>query len=125
MIKEEVVEVPKAWGREKIIVNNAKYCGKLLYLNQGAESSYHKHERKQETFFALEGQVALTIEGRSYMLNPFSRPKTIMPGEFHCFRGITDATIIEFSTHDSPEDTFRLTESKGVVKGGVDKQGEI
>lgn len=111
MTKETLKEVKKAWGKELIIVND-EYCGKLLYLDKEAQSSYHKHLKKKETFYCLEGQVALTIEGRDYMLNPYSRPKTIKPGQLHGFMGITDAVIIEFSTHDSPEDTYRLTQSK-------------
>lgn len=111
-LKESLKEVKKVWGKELIIVNNEKYCGKLLYLDKGAESSLHKHLVKQETFFSVEGQVALTIEGKDYMLNPYSRPKTIEPGQVHSFGGITSAVIIEFSTHDSPEDTLRVTQSK-------------
>lgn len=111
MRKETLKEVNKGWGKELIIVNDI-YCGKLLYLDKGAESSYHKHLQKQETFFCLEGQVALTIEGKDYMLNPFSRPKTIRPKTLHSFRGITDAVIIEFSTHHEESDVVRLTESK-------------
>ena len=112
MIKETMKQVNKAWGRELIIVNCDKYCGKLLYLDKGAESSYHQHINKQETFFCLEGQVALTIEGRDYMLNPYSRPKTIEPERLHSFRGITSAVIIEFSTPHDDSDVYRLTQSK-------------
>jgi len=105
--------VGKAWGEEHIIVNCPEYCGKLLYIDKGAISSLHKHLKKKETFFCLEGQVALTIEGKDYMLNPYSRPKTIHPGQVHSFMGITDAVMIEFSTRHDDKDVYRLTESKG------------
>ncbi|GAI09553.1 unnamed protein product, partial [marine sediment metagenome] len=71
MTKELMKEVEKVWGNEVWIVNCPLYCGKFLYLDKGAESSYHYHKEKQETFYCLKGQVALTIEGRDYMLNPF------------------------------------------------------
>lgn len=110
--KETLKEVKKAWGRELWIVNCPKYCGKLLYLDEGAESSIHYHKEKQETFYALSGQVVLNIESKSYMLNPFSRPKTILPQTVHNFRGITDAVILEVSTHHDDSDVVRLEESK-------------
>jgi len=114
--KETLKEVPKVWGREVWIVNCDKYCSKFLHLNKDARSSLHMHPTKQETFLALEGQVSLTIEGRDYMLNPFSRPKTIYPGQKHSFWGITAAKILEISTHHSEEDTVRFTNSKGAPK---------
>ena len=104
--------VPKAWGEEVWLVNNDKYCGKLLKIYQGACSSLHYHLIKMETFYCLDGQVGLEIEGKGYMLNPYSRPKTILPGQKHQFMGLTSATIIEVSTHHDDRDVVRLTESK-------------
>jgi len=106
------VEVKKVWGKEIWLVNCEEYCCKFLYLNKNALSSYHYHQDKKETFYALKGQVALTIKGKDYMLNPASRPKTIEPGALHSFRGITDAVILEISTHHEDGDVFRETESK-------------
>jgi len=117
MRKENIKIVEKVWGNEEWIVNCDSYCGKLLRLNKGAASSLHYHKQKQETFYALEGQVALTIEGRDYMLNPYSRPKTIMPLEKHQFHGLTDAVILEISTYHDDTDVVRLTESSDGMVG--------
>ena len=111
MRKEMMKEVPKKWGKELWIVNNELYCGKLLFLKKDAQCSYHHHKNKQETFYALEGQVGLKIEGRDYMLNPYSRPKTIMPNQKHQFWGITKAVILEISTHHDDDDVYRENES--------------
>lgn len=119
-IKEKMVRVPKVWGDELWIVNNHLYCGKLLYLDEGASSSLHMHKKKQETFFCLSGQVGLHIEGKDYMLNPFSRPKTILPGEKHQFNGLTEAIILEISTHHEDSDVVRFSESQ---KGKKSKDG--
>ena len=113
MAKNDIIEVAKTWGKEVWIVNNNKYCGKLLCIKKDALSSCHYHKEKQETFYALDGQVFLTIEDKDYMLNPFSRPKTILPNQKHLFRGITDATILEISTHHDEKDVYRITESQG------------
>lgn len=111
-MKETLKDVKKAWGKELWIVNCPQYCGKLLYLDEGAESSIHYHKEKQETFYCLEGQVGLMIEGSDYMLNPFSRPKTVKPGQRHSFMGLTKATILEISTHHDDNDVYRVTQSK-------------
>jgi len=110
-LKENMKEIPKVWGKEVVLVNCPQYCGKFLILNKNAQSSYHYHVTKQETFYCLSGSVALSILDRDYVLTPFSRPKTILPGELHQFRGITKAVLLEISTHHDEEDVVRLTES--------------
>ena len=116
MRKETTKTVEKVWGNELWLVNSDKYCGKLLTIDMGAESSYHYHKEKEETFYCLWGQVGLIVEGKSYMLNPFSRPKTIMAGERHSFSGLAESTtLLEVSTHHDDNDVYRL----GVSKDGV------
>lgn len=113
-MKENLKEVKKVWGKEVWIVNCDKYCSKLLRLDKGAVSSMHYHKIKQETFYALDGTASLTIEGRDYMMTPFSRPKTIMPGQKHQFTGLSsNIVILEVSTHHDDDDVVRLVQSKG------------
>ena len=38
--------VDKGWGKEIWMVNNNKYCGKLLQFNQNAKFSMHYHIKK-------------------------------------------------------------------------------
>lgn len=111
-IKSNLKEVPKVWGKETWIVNEPEYCAKFLHLNKHAQSSMHFHKKKKESFYSLEGTVALHIDGRDYILCPFSRPKTILPQKKHQFWGITDAIILEISTHHREDDVVRLTPSK-------------
>jgi len=118
-------EVKKTWGKELWIVNCPEYCGKLLYLDKRAQSSYHYHRQKKETFYCLEGQAALTIEGKDYMLNPFARPKTIQPGMRHSFLGLTDCIILEISTHHDDSDVVRLNESRRLEMDVTFSQVEV
>lgn len=111
-LKTELKEVLKIWGKEVWIVNEPEYCAKFLYLNKAAASSLHYHLQKKETFYCLEGSVALQIEGRDYMLNSFARPKTILSEVKHRFWGITKAVILEISTHHDDGDVVRLEESR-------------
>tara|TARA_Y100000310_G_C20703453_1_gene832253 strand:- start:8934 stop:9344 length:411 start_codon:yes stop_codon:yes gene_type:complete len=107
-------EVKKVWGQEIGLVNDG-YCGKLLVLDEDAESSYHYHPKKKETFYCIEGYATLTIEGKDYKMAPFLRAKTIFPNERHKFRGDTSAVILEISTHHDDSDVVRLSESKKAV----------
>jgi D-lyxose ketol-isomerase len=111
-MKEELKEVYKVWGKELWVVNCKEYCGKLLYLDKGAESSLHRHLRKKETFYALWGLVGLELEGKGYMLSPLARPKTILPKQWHRFHGLTKAIVLEISSHHEDSDVERMEASK-------------
>ena len=110
--KSNIITVPKVWGTEVWLLNTPKYCAKLLHILKGAESSIHLHPIKEESFVCVEGQVALMIDGKDYMLSEFSRPKTIFPKQKHQFIGITDALLLEVSTHHDDKDVIRFSESK-------------
>ena len=105
-------EVKKVWGKEVWVVNCAEYCGKILCITRGAKSSLHKHVKKKETFYCIKGRVLLTINEKEYILNRFSEPRTIKPNTTHLFKGITDAVMIEFSTHHEDSDVIRYKESE-------------
>lgn len=122
MVKEKPQEIEKAWGHETVLfakgpeeVLRAGYCVKLLHLHKGACSSRHIHKWKKESFYCLEGTVVLTVDGKSYLMTPFSRPKTVSPGEEHSFFGASDAILLEGSTGDDPTDVERFTESRAGV----------
>jgi len=117
MRKEDFKVVEKVWGEEIVLVNCKEYCGKLLVIDKEAESSYHYHKNKQETFYAIEGYVTLIVEGKEYMLAPFTRPKTIEVGEKHRIKAITQAVVLEVSMEHRDNDVVRLTKSK---EGGND-----
>ncbi len=100
---------PKKWGREYWIVND-EYCGKILMLNKGYQCSTHHHKIKKETFYVNEGLVLIQVNGEMSLMRP-GESLEIRPGDKHRFIGITDAKIIEFSTHHEEEDSYRESES--------------
>ena len=54
----ETIEIhPKGWGHEKWIVNEEKYCGKLLFFKAGKRCSWHYHKIKDETFYVQSGEL--------------------------------------------------------------------
>ena len=108
-------EKEKVWGKELCVVNEEQYCGKILDLKEGFISSYHKHLNKDETFLVTEGRVLLKLENEEYILQKDSVVH-VSPGDFHSFEGISDAKIIEFSTHHDDADIVRQTESHKIEK---------
>ena len=115
-MKEEPQEIEKLWGHEVVLFpSRQKYCAKLLHLLKGAQSSRHRHPRKEESFACLEGTAVLMVGGKSFMLTPFTRPKTIEAGEVHSFHGVTEAVILEVSTRDDPEEVERFSTSQAGV----------
>lgn len=56
MPREDQHFVSKAWGWENWIVN-AEYCGKVLFVKQGKQCSWHYHREKDETFYVQTGEV--------------------------------------------------------------------
>lgn len=115
--------VDKLWGFEEILVNDAQYCGKLLYLCPDFRSSIHYHTRKRETFVALLGIVilrlydrqgvekrALTLIGRGH------ESFTLEPGCVHSFETPSrdGAIVLEVSTYHTDADVTRLQESRRI-----------
>ena len=123
--------VPKGWGQEEWIVNNDKYCGKLLYLNTGAKVSLHYHKNKDETFYVRFGKVIVGYYDDPELDGNFThwascdvfKEKGIQcvelgPGDvFHVPAGRRHAIysasshescIIEFSTHHEDSDSYRI-----------------
>lgn len=113
-LKHKIVK--KLWGNELWIVNNSKYCGKILTIRKGARCSLHFHPRKDETFFVLSGKVKLYYNGSEFIMNKFNSFR-IEPGNKHRFESIDkESKILEVSTYHDDEDVVRVQESE-IKKG--------
>lgn len=107
--------VPKTWGHEKWLVNNDKYCGKILVVNKHKYCSYHYHKIKDETFYIHSGCVHL-IYGNSDAFDESCQIVRLNPGDSfhipvgmrHRFVALEDSEIIEISTHHEDSDSIRV-----------------
>lgn len=106
-------EHPKGWGKEIWIVNNDKYCGKILEFDKGAEFSMHYHMLKHETFYILEGKIEL----RGYDLTDATPVSefysegmviTIPAGNPHKIIAVSPTRILEISTPHYESDSYRV-----------------
>ena len=103
--------IKKVWGWERVICNSPLYCGKILYLRKGYRCSIHHHEKKDETFYILRGQVLMEVGGKDYAME-LGDAVHIAPGVKHRFTGISGAEILEVSTEDFADDSYRTTQSE-------------
>lgn len=124
MEKQQNKIIQKLWGTETILCNTQNYAGKILTLNKGFQSSLHYHKNKNETFFCLLGEIELEI-------GDFKTKITLKTGESiqleqwvdHRFKAISGvAYLIEISTHDDPEDSYRIEKSRKILS--IDNQLE-
>jgi mannose-6-phosphate isomerase-like protein (cupin superfamily) len=122
--------VEKAWGREIIIANRA-FCGKVMQLRRGFRCSMHYHREKDETFLVTAGKVRVEIgqpgtaehDARTrrlqvVVLSP-GHSIDVPPLTLHRFTGLEDSEFVEFSTHDEPEDSYRVEPSGPVPRADL------
>lgn len=102
--------VDKPWGKEEWIVNE-EYCGKILNLNKGYQSSLHYHKNKKETFYLLEGKLAINLEDREVILEK-EEIIDIPTGQIHRINAIENSKLLEVSNHHEDSDSY------WIVKGG-------
>ena len=100
--------VEKIWGYEDIIVNNNRYCGKILTIKRGYRCSLQFHKKKHETFYILSGTLLIEY-GDSVLEMKEGDILSIPPKTIHRFQPTTsEAKILEISTHHDDRDTVRL-----------------
>jgi mannose-6-phosphate isomerase-like protein (cupin superfamily) len=105
--------IPKGWGNEIIIINNEKYCGKLLFFNKGAKFSMHYHMIKDETWYVDEGEfIYRWIDTNNGELNEQRLYKgdvvRQIPGQPHQLETLTGGKIFEISTTHFDYDSYRV-----------------
>lgn len=114
ILDRKMIAVPKVWGKETWVVNNDFYCGKILDVNRGFRCSIHKHLKKLETFFLIEGQILMEMDdggNESCFIMDVGDSVDIKPNTNHRFSAIKDSKIIEFSMHHDDNDSYRKTVS--------------
>ena len=114
MTKIEIKFVPKGWGFEKWIVNNEKYCGKLLYFAKGKKCSWHYHKIKDEVFYIQSGKALVKFSEKDdiSMANEIILGKGdnfhVPTGLRHRILALEDTELFEFSTQHFDSDSIRI-----------------
>ena len=91
-ISLEMKFVPKGWGFEKWIVNNKKYCGKLLYFVKDKKCSWHYHKIKDEVFYIQSGKIMVLYSEQDDIQK--AEKIILEPGDnFHVYTGLRHQMI--------------------------------
>ena len=113
--KDQLVNfVEKVWGHEEWIINTEKYCGKKLFFKEGYRLSMHYHKIKDETFYVVSGRVLMETEYEGKKETRVMTPgdvQRILPNMLHRVTALHDSDVIEFSTHHTDDDSYRITPS--------------
>jgi mannose-6-phosphate isomerase len=110
----------KQWGHELWIVNNEKYCGKLLVFLKDHSLSLHYHLKKQETWYVSEGKFEMSLVstntgGIQKLIIEKGDVIDISVGQPHQLLALTDgAMIFETSTQHFEDDSYRITRKTNI-----------
>ncbi len=108
--------IEKPWGYELIFARTEKYAGKLLFIKKGHRLSLHYHNEKDETFYCLEGQAIVELEGaKGEMVKTEIKNGhcyRVTPKSKHRLQAIEDTTLFEVSTPEL-DDVVRLDDDFG------------
>jgi mannose-6-phosphate isomerase-like protein (cupin superfamily) len=95
----------------------AGYCGKFLFVEDGQSCPSHVHEIKHETFFVMKGRVRMVVDGEERILS--EGDLLVMPaGRRHSFTGVGPALLLEVSMPSRRGDNFfsdRAIGDQGVI----------
>ncbi len=104
----------KAWGHELWIINNEKYCGKLLVFKANKQFSMHYHMLKDEAWYINKGEFEYkyidteTSELRSKIVREGDCIH-LMPEQPHQMLALQEGScIVEVSTQHFDSDSYRI-----------------
>ena len=83
----------------------AGYCGKYLFVFAGQTCPQHRHQRKHETFFLVEGRLQVDYQDRLRELRP-GQTLVIAPGGYHRFTGLEPSLLLVLSMPCAIDDNY-------------------
>jgi NDP-sugar pyrophosphorylase family protein len=106
--KEYENRTDKPWGYEKVLIYTEKYLTKELFIKEGYQTSFHYHEKKDETMYIMSGAGYIEFEDRKEY---FSKNDTIRiePNKDHSIIATENTVLHEVSTPHL-DDTVRVND---------------
>jgi sialic acid synthase SpsE/quercetin dioxygenase-like cupin family protein len=93
------------FGITMVTVVNRDYCKKLIAVLPGQVHPEQFHNKKEETFHVLHGELRLRLDGEERICRP-GAVVTIMPGVRHEFSSASGAVFEEISSTHFVNDSF-------------------
>ena len=111
-IKPYIRRIDKPWGYElHFVPEGLTYMGKILHINGGKRLSLQVHDKKQESYYLLNGECNLILEDSNHVLQTVEMEKgkgyTIVIGQKHRHQAVSDCDILEVSSPETGT-TWRL-----------------
>lgn len=113
-LKTTTKKIEKGWGYELWMVNNNKYCGKILHFNKNAKFSMHYHLIKDENWFIKQGKFIFrwidtkTADIKEEILNEGDSIHIPIGLPHQLEADINGGEIIEVSTEHFENDSYRV-----------------
>lgn len=106
--KEYENRTDKPWGYEKVLIYTEKYLTKELFIKEGYQTSFHYHEKKDETMYIISGAGYIEFKDKKEY---FSKNDTIRiePTEQHSIVATENTVLHEVST-PYLDDTIRVND---------------
>jgi mannose-6-phosphate isomerase-like protein (cupin superfamily) len=109
--------IEKPWGSELIWAHTEDYAGKILFVRAGQSLSLQFHNRKDESWYILEGRAKLELgkAGEGVLEQEVIGPGEafrFQPGTVHRISALEDTRILEVSTAQL-DDVVRLEDRYG------------
>lgn len=110
----KIKRVDKGWGYELWLANKPQYCGKLLFIKKGKNTSWHYHAIKDETMFVQSGMVEILyswdndIEKASSIVLNKGDSMHIPVNLKHRIIALENTELFEFSMEHFDSDSIRL-----------------
>lgn len=115
MIETTVPEIhKKGWGYELWLVNNERYCGKVLVFFKDKKCSFHYHKKKHEHFFISKGSFLIKASWEDNLdaaevRRVFAGAVLEIPPLYrHQMIALEDSEITEISTQHFEDDSYRI-----------------
>jgi mannose-6-phosphate isomerase-like protein (cupin superfamily) len=103
--------IKKVWGEEIVLTRSKYYTCKLLVVEAGYTCSHHKHLVKNETFICVKGHGSIRIGDHDANVMPGDQLEVYV-GVLHSFRTAAGMVLMEISTFDDADDSYRETQSR-------------
>lgn len=106
--KEYENRTDKPWGYEKVLIHTEKYLTKELFIKEGYQTSFHYHEKKDETMYIISGAGYIEFNDKKEY---FGKNDTIRiePDEKHSIVATENTVLHEVST-PYLDDTIRVND---------------
>lgn len=112
--EKDCLHIPKGWGKEIILHNSDDFCAKILRYNTFSTSSLHIHRVKSEALFVRSGKFIVkcidTKIGKEWTQTLVAGDCIyIPPCQPHQLICQEAGDILESSTQDFPDDSYRIS----------------